>query len=156
MEDYAKNTPSLDLEEFFKGPLSAHGVIKDHNGKVIRTFNAEIDGSWSNGTGTLVEDFVFDNGEIQQRIWTLKPNGAGAYIGTAGDVIGEGSIQISGNSMFLDYVLRIPFRGGTLDLNVDDRMYLVNPTTLINESRLIKYGFSVGEILLVLIKKPLS
>ena len=48
------------------------------------------------------------------------------YVGTAGDVIGERLVRVTGNAMFLKYVLRIPFQSGTLDITVDDRMYLVN------------------------------
>ena len=56
--------------------------------------------------------------------------------------------------MFLDYVLRIPYGDGTLDLRIDDRMYLVHPDVLINESTMTKFGFYVGEILLVITRKP--
>ncbi len=153
LEDHVNRKPLLHLEKFFQGKLSAHGVVKDFRGSVVRHFNADIYASWKDGVGTLVEDFVFDDGELQRRTWTLTPDGSGGYIGTAGDVIDQGAIRIAGNAMFLKYVLRIPFRSDTLDITVDDRMYLVNPSTLINESRLIKFGFEVGEILLVILKK---
>ena len=152
IEDYSNREPSLQVEKFFEGKLTAHGVVKDFRGSVVRYFNADIQASWKDGVGTLVEDFLFDDGESQRRIWTLTPDGSGGYIGTAGDVIGEGLIRIAGNAMFLKYVLRIPFRSNTLDITVDDRMYLVNSSTLINESRLKKFGFDVGEIVLVISK----
>ena len=50
--------------------------------------------------------------------------------------------------MFLDYVLSVPYKGGTIAVRVDDRMYLVTPNTLINESVMRKFGVRVGEILL--------
>lgn len=150
VEDYADRSPTLVPETFFDGALTAHGVIKDRGGKVIRYFNADIKAYWHDGVGTLEEDFLFDDGEQSRRVWTLKPTGAGAYVGTAGDVIGEGQVRVAGNSMFLDYVLRIPYGNSTLDLRIDDRMYLVTPDILINESRMIKFGFEVGQILLVI------
>ena len=148
--DYAGMKPELTVEEFFNGPMSAHGVVKNRAGKVIRTFSATIDASWDDGVGTLDEDFVFNDGEKQKRIWTLTPQADGSYLGTAGDVTGEGMLKQSGNSIFLDYVLQIPYRGDTLDVRVDDRMYLLTPDILINESRLQKFGFQVGELLLVI------
>jgi len=148
--NYAENTPVLDPETFFDGQLSAHGVIKDRGGKVIRYFNVDIKAYWQDGVGTLEEDFVFNDGEQDRRVWTLTPSGKNSYIGTAGDVVGQGKVSVAGNSMFLDYVLRIPYGDGTLDLHIDDRMYLVSPDVLINESRMIKFGFEVGEILLVI------
>ncbi|MFO7552411.1 MAG: DUF3833 domain-containing protein [Haliea sp.] len=153
VQEYADNRPRLVPEEFFQGQLSAHGVIKNRGGKVIRYFNADIKAWWEDGIGTLEEDFVFDDGEPERRVWTLTPQDDGSYIGTAGDVVGDGRITLAGNSMFLDYVLRIPYNDGTLDLRIDDRMYLVNPTMLINESTMTKFGIRVGEILLVIEKR---
>lgn len=152
VDEYANNQPTLTPETFFQGQLTAHGVIKDRGGKVIRYFNADIKAYWQDGIGTLEEDFLFDDGEPDRRVWTLTPTGEGQYVGTAGDVVGEGQITVAGNSMFLDYVLQIPWDDGTLDLRIDDRMYLVNPTTLINESIMTKFGIRVGEILLVISK----
>lgn len=156
VDDYAGNQPRLVPESFFDGVLTAHGLVKDRGGKVIRRFTADITAYWRDGVGTLEEDFLFDDGEKSRRVWTLKPTAEGRYTATAGDVIGEGEVRVSGNSMFLDYVLRIPYGDGTLDLHIDDRMYLVSPDILINESRMLKFKFAVGEILLVIEKQPLS
>ena len=153
VSDYADNTPKMVPEEFFDGKLTAHGVVKDRSGKVIRYFNATIDAYWRDGVGTLEEQFLFDDGEEQERIWTLKPDGNGQYIGTAGDVVGEGKARVAGNSMFLKYVLRVPYNDGTIDLAIDDRMYLVSPTILVNESAMTKFGIHVGSILLVIEKR---
>lgn len=150
--DYKNNSPKLVLEEFFSGSLRAHGIVKDRSGKVIRHFNATIDASWVDGVGTLDENFVFDDGEKQQRIWKIVKDDTGSYDGTANDVIGSSPLKLAGNSLFLKYVLRIPYEDGTLDLNIDDRMYLVSKNVLINESVMTKWGFQVGEIVLVIEK----
>jgi|TARA_B110000977_G_scaffold169127_1_gene218857 hypothetical protein len=150
--DYASNSPKLVLQEFFNGSLRAHGMVKDRSGKVIRYFNATIDASWQNGIGTLDENFVFDDGEKQQRIWTIIKDDTGQYIGTASDVVGKSQLSLAGNSLFLNYVLRIPYDDGTLDLKIDDRMYLVSKNVLMNESVMTKWGFQVGEIVLVIEK----
>jgi Protein of unknown function (DUF3833) len=151
--DYADKRPLFDVEEFFRGNLTAHGVVKDSGGRVIRHFNATIVASWDDGVGTLVEDFAFDDGETQRRIWTLTPDGEGHYTGTAGDVVGSAKMQQSGNSLFLDYVLRIPYRGSEVDVRVDDRMYLVSPDILINESDMSKFGWRVGNLVLVIARE---
>ena len=152
VEDYTANQPRLVAEQFFDGRLMAHGVVKNRGGKVIRYFSATIDASWKDGVGTLNERFVFDDGERQTRVWTLQPTGDNRYRATAGDVFGEGRMQVAGNSLFLDYVLRIPYDGDTLDLRIDDRMYLVSERVLLNESIMTKWGFEVGRIMLVITK----
>jgi len=152
LETYATNQPKINVEAFFNGPLSAHGIVKNRGGEVIRYFNASIDASWNqDGVGTLDERFIFDDGEEQQRVWTLVPDGD-AYIASAGDVIGSSSLRTAGNALFLNYVLQIPYKDSTLNLAVDDRMYLVNDNTLINETIMAKWGFEVGSVTLVIIK----
>ncbi len=148
--DYQDMEPRLLPEEFFQGQLTASGVVKNRGGRVIRYFNADITAYWEDGVGTLEEDFIFDDGEEQRRVWTLTPDGQGGYIGRAGDVVGDGELSLAGNSLFLDYVLRIPYGDGTVDVRVDDRMYLVSPTVLINESTMSKAGVRVGSILLTI------
>ena len=155
VNQYANNQPVFVANEFFNGRLVAHGMLKNFKGEVTRRFVANIDAYWSdNGVGTLDEHFTFDDGEKQRRVWTLTPDGSGSYIGTAGDVVGPAQLQFAGNSLFLEYVLRIPYGEGTLDLTVDDRMYLIDEATLLNESALRKFGIKVGELTLVIRKDP--
>ena len=71
----------------------------------------------------------------------------------AGDVVGEATLNLAGNSLFMNYVLRIPYGDGTIDVAVDDRMYLINDHVLINESELKKFGVRVGSLSLVIIKQ---
>ena len=54
------------------------------------------------------------------------------------------------------YVLQVPYRGSTIDVRVDDRMYLLTPDLLINESTLRKFGLAVGELLLVIQRVPVT
>ncbi len=64
-----------------------------------------------------------------------------------------GKLQQAGNSLFLDYVLRLPYKGSEVDVHVDDRMYLVSPDILINESGMSKFGWRVGNLVLVIARQ---
>ena len=150
--EYADNSPTMVVEDFFNGSLTAHGIVKDRSGKVTRYFSASIKADWVDGVGTLDEVFKFDDGEEQTRIWKLTRDESGGYVGTANDVVGSSALEVSGNSLFLDYVLRIPYDDGSLDLHIDDRMYLVSDRVLINESVMTKWGVKVGQITLVIEK----
>ncbi len=150
---YEGREPVLDVKQFFSGKLSAHGVVKNRSGAVIRHFNAEILATWDqHGTGTLDETFLFNDGEQQKRIWILRPSADGAYIASANDVVGESPLSTAGNGLFLNYVLQIPYKDGTTNVKVDDRMFLVNESTIINESVLKKFGFRVASVSLVIVK----
>jgi hypothetical protein len=161
IDTYSNQQPKLQVEEFFNGPLTAHGIVKNRSGEVIRYFNAELEGSWLDGKGLLKERFVFNDGEIQFRDWILTPqiqevnnqDNASTFTGRAGDVVGDGAVNVSGNAMFIRYTLTIPYGDSTIDIDVDDRMYLVSDKVIINESALTKWGFNVGEIVLTIIKK---
>lgn len=152
IDDYASNLPRLDPQQFFNGNLSAHGVLKNRSGKVTRHFNATINAYWKDGIGTLEEKFIFNDGEIQYRNWTLTPTADG-YSATAGDVIGTGVSQVKGNAMQLNYVLEVNYKNSPLQLHVDDWMWLVDNKTLLNESTLRKWGFKVGSLQIVIIKQ---
>jgi hypothetical protein len=152
--DYSAMQPIMTPENFFNGPMTAHGVVKNRSGRVTSYFNAEIVGSWNDDVGTLEEDFIFSDGEKSRRVWMFRKNSDGTYTGTAADVVGKAHGQVSGNTMFLKYVLRIPYGEKNIDVTIDDRMYRTTDNILINESKMYKFGFRVGEILLVMVKKP--
>lgn len=152
LEDYQSGQPTLVPAQFFDGALTARGIVKNRSGQVIRTFDATIQGHWNaQGVGTLDEHFVFNDGEEQNRTWTLTPADKG-YRATAGDVVEPGHMEWSGNAIHMNYVLRVPYNDGTLDVRMDDWMYQVTPGTVINQTRMSKWGLDVGELVLVIQK----
>ncbi|MGO1502549.1 MAG: DUF3833 domain-containing protein [Marinobacter sp.] len=155
LTDYADRGPKLVPEQFFSGELTARGVVKDMSGEVIRTFDADISASWNSaGVGTLDEEFRFDDDEVQTRIWTLTPSDAAdSYHADAGDVTEPGTMRWSGNAIHMNYVLQVAYGDETLDVRMDDWMYLVTPDTLINQTTMSKWGVDVGEIVLVIQKR---
>jgi len=153
LEDYKDREPVLTPQQFFTGELYARGVVKNFSGEVIRTFDADISASWdSNGVGTLDEEFRFDDGEVQTRVWTLTPDN-GALHADAGDVVEPGTMRWQGNAINMNYVLRVSYGDGTIDVRMDDWMYLITPDTLINQTTMSKWGIEVGEIVLVISRK---
>ncbi|GAA3568580.1 DUF3833 family protein [Marinobacter xestospongiae] len=153
LDDYQGRTPVLEPTRFFEGELSARGVVKDFSGEVIRTFDADIVAHWDDrGVGTLDEVFRFDDGERQTRIWTLTPNADG-YLAEAGDVVSPGQMRWAGNSLHMNYVLRVATDDGAIDVHMDDWMHLVTPDTLINQTTMTKWGVEVGEVVLVIQKR---
>ncbi|MFT5420602.1 MAG: hypothetical protein ACI9D5_001352 [Candidatus Endobugula sp.] len=153
INDYSENKPILDVKTFFNGELLATGIVKDLHGQLIRYFTAEIQADWKGETGTLKEIFYFNDGKTEYRDWTLTMKTPNHFIGTAGDVIGEANGHQSGNAIFMQYILEIPYKEKTIEVTVDDKMYLVSDDTIINESRLYKYGVKVGEVVLTIQKK---
>lgn len=155
LNDYQDRAPVLVPEQFFTGKLSARGLVKDWSGAVIRTFDADIKASWTEqGVGTLDEVFRFNDGELQTRVWTLTPEpGGDSYRASAGDVTKAGIMRWSGNAIQMNYRLELAYGDGTIEVGMDDWMYLITPDTLINQTTMSKWGLNVGEVILVIQKQ---
>ena len=103
-----KTDPEFALFEFFEGEVLAWGLLQDRSGQQTRRFEVQIQGEIQGQLLTLTEDFVFDDGEKQQRIWKITARADGTYIGEADDVIGEANGVVAGNALHWQYVLRVP------------------------------------------------
>ena len=156
IHDYKDKKPQFIPQQFFNGKLTAKGVVKNRSGKVTRAFTADINAYWENNVGTLEEKFIFDDGEIQYRTWKIQTqnptNSLLNYTATAGDVIGTGEGKAIGNAFNVKYVLNVKYNDSTINVGVDDWMWLLDDKTVLNESELTKFGFKVGSIQLVMIK----
>ena len=150
LESYQATTPIFKPETFFEGELKAYGIVLDRNGSLTRRFTVDIDASWSDGVGEIKEWFVYDDGEKATRTWIMTKQPDGTYTGTAGDVIGEASGAAAGSVFYWRYDLTIQVDGDDLTVTLDDWMYLVTESKLLNKSDIIKFGFKVGEVILVI------
>ena len=154
IDDFKNTTPEFIPQEYFNGPLRAYGMVKDRNGKILRTFKGDLVGSWDkNGVGTLDEHFVYNDGEKLHRTWTMRPQGDKKFIATAGDIVGEAQMQAQGNTVMIDYTMRIPYKDGTLDIDVRDWLHLQNDGVILNHSKMKKFGIEVGELVITIIKE---
>jgi hypothetical protein len=151
--DFDNTKPELVPQVYFNGSMTAYGLVKDRSGKIIRTFKGTMIGSWDqHGVGTLDETFTYNDGEVQRRKWTIKPTGDNTFDATAGDIIGTSKMVANGNTVMLDYVMRIPYKDSTIDISVQDWLHLQDDGVIINHSQMKKFGFKVGELVITIIK----
>ncbi|CAM4455694.1 DUF3833 domain-containing protein [Vibrio agarivorans] len=153
LEDYAQTTPPFALFEFFEGETQAWGMVQDYTGKQTRRFDVKIVGSIDGDTLTLVEDFTFADGEISQRIWTIKNQGGGAYIGTADDVIGEAHGHEEGNALYWEYEMALSVDGDVYHVTFEDWMYRQDERHMFNVAVIKKFGIEVGKVTLFFVKR---
>ena len=155
LKDYQGTEPRLQLETFFDGKMIAIGTVFDYKNTLTRHFCVEIDGQWNRDSGMLSgvldEQFYFDDGEQQTRIWRLTKIGDNQYEGSAGDVKGLASGQTSGQAFRWKYQLYVDIKqdDGSVKpilLSVDDWIYQLNDNTAYNESKLKKFGITVGRV----------
>ncbi len=144
-QDYAGETPKLDLATYFNGKVDGWGMVQDRSGKVLRRMVVEIDCTWSGSEGTLDESFRWSDGKTEKRVWKIRKNGD-RYVGTAGDVVGEALGEAAGNTLQWQYVLKLPADVGGYEMNMDDWMWMVDERTLTNRTTMSKFGVKFAEI----------
>lgn len=147
-QHYATEKPVLDLATYFNGTLDGYGMFQKRSGEVIKRFHVVIDARWQGDTGVLDENFVWSDGTKSRRVWTLKRQSDGRYIGTADDVVGTASGEASGNALHWKYVLALPVDGKTWHVDFDDWMFLIDERTMLNRAVMSKWGFNLGEVTL--------
>jgi len=148
LSDYRQSTPKFDLFEYFQGKTMAWGMVQDYSDKQTRRFEVAIEGRVNKDTLTLVEDFVFDDGEISQRIWTITRTGDNRYIGQADDVIGEANGQEIGNALQWQYDFVLKTDDGEIEVSFDDWLYRQDDKRVFNITKIRKFGVEVGRVTL--------
>lgn len=144
--DYAAEKPVLDLRSYFDGTIDGWGMVQDRSGKVTRRMKVEIVASWKGDVGTLDERFENSDGTTEHRVWTVRKDGD-RYTGTAHDVVGEATGEAAGNALNWKYVLAVKRdNGDVVNVDMDDWMWLADEKTILNRTRITKFGIGFGEV----------
>lgn len=151
-QDYARESPKLDLATYFNGKVDGWGMVQDRSGKVLRRMYVELDCKWNGNDGVLDESFQWSDGKTEKRVWKIRKQGD-RYVGTAGDVVGEAQGEAAGNALQWRYVLRLPEDIGGYEMNMDDWMWMVDDKTLTNRTTMSKFGVKFAEITILFRKR---
>ncbi len=152
--DFAQSPQTLLIEDYFNGHTTAHGLFEDRFGTVRRQFVVEIDGTRVGDTLTLDEHFLYNDGETERRVWTIKKLSPGHYEGTAGDVVGVAEGQAMGNALRWAYHLNLKTGSSTTEVAFDDWMFLEPGNVLLNHAHVRKWGVEIGDVFLSFSKRP--
>jgi hypothetical protein len=157
-DDPSLSTRELKLEEFFDGTLVANGQFQDIFGQVRRQFTVKIKGYWDGTTLKLVEDFVYEDGSTEQRVWTLHKTGENTWEGTAPGVIGVAKGEVKGDRFNWKYTIDLPVTAAgqpttTSRVSFDDWIWLWSDKRAFNRAYMSKYGVDVGDVSISFEKK---
>ena len=151
-EEFKNKEPRLIIEEYLSGNVKAWGVLQDRSGKVTRQFNADLNGTWDGKQLVLKEKFNWDDGEIQDREWTINKIDEHNYEGTAGDVVGKAKGYSYGPAFKFEYVLLVPVKGKNIKITFDDWIFMQDERVAINRATMTKFGIKVAELTVVFVK----
>ncbi len=147
-EEFAGQGSRLVLEDYFEGQTRAWGIFEDRFGNLRRQFTVDIEGTWDGERLTLIEDFVFADGEIDQRIWRIRKIDDHNYEGQADDVVGVAKGRAYGNALNWQYRMLLKVGDSEWNVGFDDWMFLQEDGVLINRASVSKLGFEIGRVTL--------
>ena len=147
--DFKDKKPRLIIEEYLEGNVKAWGVLQNRSGKVTRQFSADLNGTWDGKQLILKEKFNWDDGEIQNREWTINKIDENNYEGTAGDVVGKAIGYSYGPAFKFEYVLLVPVKGKEMKITFDDWIFKQDDRVAINRATMTKFGIKVAELTVV-------
>jgi hypothetical protein len=153
LDDASIGTRQLNLEEFFQGETIARGQFQDIFGTVRRRFDVEIDGEWDGRTLTLTEDFVYEDGSTERRVWSLVKTGPDSWSGSAPGVVGVASGTEKGDAFNWKYTIDLPIPSAdgtteTIRVSFDDWMWLMSDDRLLNRAYVKRFGLDIGEVII--------
>ena len=151
-EDFKNQKPRLIIEEYLSGNVKAWGILQNRSGKVTRQFSADLDGRWDGKQLILDEKFVWNDGEIQNRQWTINKIDEHNYEGTAGDVVGTAKGFSYGPAFKFEYVLLVPVKGREMKITFDDWIFKQDERVAINRATMTKFGIKVAELTVMFVK----
>lgn len=157
VEYLADRNPRLNLEDFFEGETVAYGIFEDRFGNLKRQFRVRIKGTVAGDTLTLDEDFLYDDGEKANRVWTITNQGQGddgltRYSGQAADINGEANGVVAGNALNWSYDIDLETDDGSFTVRFDDWIYQQDEHIALNRAYVSKFGINVGSVTLVFLR----
>ncbi|GAB5509453.1 MAG: DUF3833 domain-containing protein [Hyphomicrobiales bacterium] len=141
---------SITLVEAFNGRAVGRGLFSVPIAGVERGFDAVLVGSLRRVRGveifTVVEDFIFDDGEVDRLTWVFTRTGRDSWTGVREDTVGTADVVESEDGVRLTYVADVRSRGEVTRLGFSDIIYRGADGRVINDAVVTKFGLPIGTV----------
>ena len=145
-ESFAGAEPRFEPDKFFEGPTRSWGVIESRSGRPKSRFRTEMMGRREGKDLVITQDFTFEDGHKQQRVWRIRRIDGHRYEATANDVVGVSHGLAYGNTFHWEYTLAL--RPGNPLANVRFKLWMylqADGETMINRVTISKLGVIVAQ-----------
>jgi hypothetical protein len=139
----------FDLLSYFEVRTLASGVFEGRGGQLKRRFTVDMMGRAEGSTLVLEEHFLFDNGERQERTWTLTRGDGQSFTGTCEDAVSEAHGRFEQGRAYLDSELRLKVGNRLIGMHFEDVFYDAGEGAVLNRSTVSKWGIRVGQVLIL-------
>jgi hypothetical protein len=143
----------MDPFDYFLGTTIGTGLFEDRFGMVRQRFSLVMQGT-ATAEGLLLEEaLTYQDGSREERRWQLVRGENGRFTGRCNDVIGQAHGRFEAQNSRMLYRFHLKTSGRVLTVRLDDRLYRLNRTTVLNRAIMRKWGVRLG-VLLVVYGKP--
>lgn len=147
LEDIGSDELTFDFESFFEGHTRASGWFANRSGVPQRHFCGDFFGSRDGDAFVLDERLFYTDGVIEDRVWRVQIDEAGAFSASSDTLVGDVVGQVRGNGLQMRYTMIIAVADGTeYELDFNDFMLLQPDGSLHNITRVKKFGFRLGTV----------
>lgn len=140
----------LTLVDAFLGRSTGTGLFKVGLTGDQRSFTARLNGTVTGAQGarrlTVVEDFVYDDGDENTLTWVFDEVGAGRWTGKREDTIGVAEVIEQGGVIRLTYTADFVSPGAVTRLGFSDVIYDAGGGKIINDAIVTRWGLPVATV----------
>lgn len=146
--------PAITLISAFQGRTTGRGHFRVWLTGDERRFTAKLNGTVTGAEGsrtlTVVEDFLYDDGEENRLTWVFRETGPGTWTGRREDTVGEATVVEADGRVTLAYTADFRSPSGTTRLGFQDIIYGAPDGTVINDAVVSRLGIPVASVRFVL------
>ena len=146
--------PPITLVSAFQGRTTGRGHFRIWLTGDERRFTAKLNGTVKGRTGarvlTVVEDFLYDDGQKDRLTWVFREQGPGRWTGKREDTVGEAKVIEEDGLIRLSYTADFKSPSGVNRLGFEDILYSSPDGTIINDAVVTRAGIAVASVRFVI------
>lgn len=146
--------PPVTLISAFQGRSTGRGHFRIWLTGDERRFDARLNGTLKgragNRTLTVVEDFLYDDGQKDRLTWVFREQGPGRWTGKREDTVGVATVIEADGRITLTYTADFRSPSGVNRLGFQDIIYAAPDGTIINDAVVSRAGVPVASVRFVI------
>ena len=146
--------PPITLVSAFQGRTTGSGHFRIWLTGDERRFTARLNGTVKGRDGartlTVVEDFLYDDGQKDRLTWIFREQGPRRWTGKREDTVGEATVVEENGQIRLTYTADFRSPSGVNRLGFRDILYAAPDGSIINDAVVSRSGIPVASVRFVI------
>ncbi len=142
--------PPITLVSAFQGSTTGRGHFRVWLTGDERRFTARLKGTVTGRDGTrtltVVEDFLYDDGQKDRLTWVFREQSPGRWTGKREDTVGEATVIEDNGQIRLTYTADFKSPSDVNRLGFRDILYASPDGTIVNDAVVTRAGIAVASV----------